>query len=101
VEGIDLTVADSRAVEPGRLSARLAYTHLLDGFEIPLPGAEKNEFVGEIGTSDDRAVLGLAYKWRNFVANWTTNYISGASLDDQFLAAFDLEPGAQGFGPVT
>ncbi len=83
------------------MSARLAYTHLLDYATIPLPGDEEDPFAGEVGDSEDRAYLTLGYAFGKFGATWQTTFISAADLDDQFLAGFDLEPGALGVGSVT
>jgi outer membrane receptor protein involved in Fe transport len=84
-EGIDLTVTYTQAIGPGDFRARLAYTHLLDGYVTPLPGADKDPFAGEVGASEDRAYLQLGYNWGDFGIAWNINYIGKAYLDDQFL----------------
>jgi outer membrane receptor protein involved in Fe transport len=87
-EGVDLTVAYAQQVGPGRLNARLAYTHLLDHYNIPLTGGAKDELAGEIGDSEDRAYLTLGYSMGKFGGTLQTTYIGKAYLDDQFLGAF-------------
>ncbi|HTU66233.1 MAG TPA: TonB-dependent receptor, partial [Steroidobacteraceae bacterium] len=88
-EGVDLTVQYSQEVGPGRLNARLAYTHLLDHYQIPLPGEDKDYLAGEVGDSKDRAYLTLNYEMGKFAATLQTTWLSAADLDDQFLAAFE------------
>jgi outer membrane receptor protein involved in Fe transport len=101
VEGVDLTVAYAQEVGPGRMNARLSYTHLLEHYEIPLPGEDKNYLAGEVGDSEDRAYLALGYSVGKFGGTLQTTYISAADLDDGFLAAFDLPRGAIGVGSAT
>ena len=60
-EGIDLTAGFSDRVGPGRLNARLAYTYLMKGYLIPLPGSERDHFEGEIGAPKHKAALALNY----------------------------------------
>ncbi len=104
-EGIDLTVSYAQLVGPGNLKARLAYTHVLDQFRIPLPGADKDNIAGEVEDGltqpEDRAVLTLGYDIGKFSGVVTTTYLGKVSLDDQFLAGFDLEPGSYGVGSKT
>ena len=97
-EGIDLTVDYGQDIGPGRLNARLSYTHLLDGYVVPLPGADKDPFAGEIGSSEDRAYLQLGYAFNDISVTWQTTYIGPADLDDQFLSGYDLAPGSVGIG---
>jgi outer membrane receptor protein involved in Fe transport len=77
---------------PGALTARLAYTHYLKGFVIPVPGADKDRQVGEIGTARDRFTSNLNYETGRFRLNLTGTYIGKSYEDDQFLASFDLGP---------
>lgn len=98
VEGVDLTVAYAQEVGPGRLNARLSYTHVMDHYVVPLPGEDKDQLAGEVGDSKDRAYLALGYQMGKFGGTLQTTYISAADLDDGFLAAFDLERGALGVG---
>lgn len=104
-EGIDLTVSYGQNIGPGAFRGRLAYTHVLDQYRIPLPGAAKDFIVGEaedgLVAPEDRAVLSLGYNVGKFGASLTTTYIGKVSLDDQFLAQFDLPRGAIGVGAKT
>jgi outer membrane receptor protein involved in Fe transport len=79
---------------PGSLSARLSYTHYLEGFVIPIVGEAKDKFVGEIGTAKDRFTSNLNYELGSFRLNLTGTYIGKSYEDDQFLASFDLGPKA-------
>lgn len=96
-EGVDLTVAFAQPIGPGQFNARLAYTHLLDHYLIPLAGGDKDELAGEIGDSKDRAYLTLGYQMGKFGGTLQTTYISSADLDDGFLAAFE-DPANPGQG---
>ncbi len=93
-EGVDLTVTYSGDIGPGRLNGRLAYTYVMEGELIPLPGADADPFVGEIGASEHRANLNLGYDWDEWSVTVGATYIGKAAFDDQFLNAFGLEPGA-------
>lgn len=92
-EGVDLTVNFADRVGPGRLSAALSYTHLLEAYEIPLPGADRNPFMGEIGAPRDKFTLKLGYKWNAWSITTQITHIAKSALDDQFLAGFECSPG--------
>lgn len=94
-EGIDLTVNYAQNIGPGLFTANLAWTHALDGYVIPLPGADKDPFVGEIGASEDRVFLAMNYAFGQFGFTWRQTYIGPADLDDTFLAGFDIAQGAK------
>lgn len=100
-EGVDLTANYRGELGSGDFYARLAYTYVIDGYQIPLPGAAQDPFVGEIGASEHRANLNLGYNIGDLSLNAGLTYIGAANEDDQFLAAFDLEPGAISFGSET
>ena len=100
-EGVDITATYSGEVGPGTLSTRLAYTYVIDGETIPLPGADPDPFVGEIGASEHRASLNVIYDWNDFKFTVGTTYIGSADIDDQFLVSRGLEPGAVGVGAET
>lgn len=103
IEGIDTVINYRMGLDgiglPGSLSARLAYTHYFDGFVIPVPGADKDPFVGEIGTAKDRFTANLNYAVDKFKLNFTGTYIGKSYEDDQFLASFDLDPKAISISP--
>jgi outer membrane receptor protein involved in Fe transport len=94
-EGIDTTIAFAQPIGAGKFNARLAYTHLLDHYQIPLPGEDKDPLAGEVGDSEDRAYLSLGYNIGKFGATVQTTYISSADLDNTFLAStFELPAGS-------
>jgi iron complex outermembrane recepter protein len=95
-EGIDLTLSYSGDVGPGRLNSRFAYTYVIEGSVIPLPGAAEDPYVGELGASEHRANLNVSYDWDAWSVNVGATYIGEASFDDQFLAGFDIAPGSVG-----
>lgn len=97
VEGIDVTATYSTDVDflgsfSGALDAKISYTHLFEGYSIPVPGAERDPFAGEIGTADNKFTSNLRYTVDDLRLNLTGTYIGKSAEDDQFLAAFDLEP---------
>ena len=47
-KGIDFTAAYSDRLGPGRFDALFSWTHYLEGYVIPLPGADKDYFVGGV-----------------------------------------------------
>jgi iron complex outermembrane receptor protein len=89
-EGVDVTASWADRVGPGRLSARLAWTWLRDGYDVPLPGADKDYWAGEVGSAKNRATLNLAYRWGPWSVTGTTTYYGKSALDDQFLAQYDM-----------
>jgi outer membrane receptor protein involved in Fe transport len=99
--GIDLTASWNDNVGPGRLSTRLAYTYTKTGYDVPLPGADRDPFAGEIGAAKNKANLNVGYRWKDLNANVTFDYIGRSSLDDQFLSGFDLPPNSLKVGSRT
>lgn len=85
-KGVDFTASYSHEIGPGQFSGRLSYTHVIDGYTIPLPGSAKDPFAGEIGASKDRALLSLGYRWNDFNFTWRTSYIGKACLDNTFTS---------------
>jgi iron complex outermembrane recepter protein len=98
VEGIDFTATYrtslDRLMKGVNMSARLAWTHILEGYLIPLPGSDKDPFAGEIGTSKDRVNGTLAFNTEKLGWSLTGTYIGKAYEDDQFLAQFGAGPKA-------
>ena len=101
VEGVDMTVAWAAPIGPGRLNTRLAYTRMLEGFSIPLPGAARNDFAGEIGAAKDKFALDVGYDVGAFGIRTTTTYIGKSAVDDQFLASNFAPAGRVPAGSVT
>ena len=105
-EGVDLTASWVDMVGPGRLSAKIQYTHVREGYLIPLKEADKTKeekdlFAGEVGAAKNKANLNLAYKWGSFGISSTTTFIGRSALDDQYLAQFDLPANAIKVGSRT
>jgi iron complex outermembrane receptor protein len=93
-EGVDLTATWVDQLGPGRLTARGSFTHVKSGFNIPLPGAAEDPFNGEVGSPKNKGSVTLGYKWGAFNISSNTTIIGKSSLDNTFLADFDLPPGA-------
>ena len=95
-EGIDLTVRYSKDLEElgltGLFNARLAYTHVLDGYTIPLPGAEKDQWAGEVGAAENKFFLTMGYNYGDISVAWNTSFIGESYLDDGFMKSYGLEP---------
>ncbi len=100
-EGVDLTVGYTGSIGPGNFGARLSYTHVLEHYQIPLDGGDRDYLANEVGDSEDRAYLSLQYSLGRFGATLQTTYLSSADLDDQFLASFDVERGDIGIPSAT
>jgi outer membrane receptor protein involved in Fe transport len=100
-EGVDLTINYRTDVGGGIFNTRIAYTYVIDGFSIPLPDAAKDNFAGEIGASDHRMNLNFGYAISDYRATVGITYIGAADENDQFLAGFDLDPGAISVDAVT
>jgi outer membrane receptor protein involved in Fe transport len=96
-EGVDVGVNYAKDLADwnlaGRFNGRLAYAHVIDGYVIPLPGADKDRFAGELGGAKDRFNLALGYDIGDFSFTWRTTYIGESALDDQFLRSFRNTPG--------
>jgi outer membrane receptor protein involved in Fe transport len=82
------------------MNARVAYTHLFEGYEIPVVGAtDKDPFVGEVGTAKDRVNASVAFNTSKWGLSFTGNYIGKSYQDDVFLDTFDLGPHAVSYDP--
>jgi iron complex outermembrane recepter protein len=97
-EGVDLTVSYATTLGPGRFAGRLAYTNVIKGYTVPLPGSDQDPFAGEVGASKHKASLSLSYNVGPFGIASQTTYIGKASLDNTFLADYGYEAGAYGVG---
>ena len=75
-----------------RLSLRGSYTHVLKYDYTPVAGADPDPADGEIGTAKDRFTANAAYTTDRFRISFTGTFIGKSYEDDQFCAAFDLEP---------
>jgi iron complex outermembrane recepter protein len=101
--GVDVTTSYSDLVGPGRLNGRLSWTHLISGYNVPLPGAPRDHFAGEIGAATNRASLALGYSMGPWGLNTQFTYIGESDVDDQILATLCADdpnvcavPGAPG-----
>lgn len=97
-EGLDVTLTQRVSLSDiglaGALTARVAYTRLFKGYQIPLPGSNRDNFAGEIGAAKDRFTANLGYTNERLNVSFTGTYFGRSNLDDQTLAGRGLEPGA-------
>ena len=100
-EGIDMTVSWADRVGPGRLAVQTSYTYLKTLWDVPLPGADKDESAGELESPRNKAVLGMAYKWGPVGISTSTTYTGRSKLDDQFLINFENPQDAPKIGSYT
>ncbi|WP_404366182.1 TonB-dependent receptor domain-containing protein [Sphingomonas sp. MMS24-J45] len=71
----------------GNLNLHGAYTHLLTGYTIPLPGSARDSYAGEIGAPRDKFTISAGYDLKGFGLTTTGTWISQSSLDDQLTGA--------------
>ncbi|WP_066482610.1 MULTISPECIES: TonB-dependent receptor domain-containing protein [unclassified Sphingomonas] len=94
-EGIDAVVTWNTPVrvlsDTGTIGLRVAYTHLLKGYVIPLEGGQRDDFAGEIGSAKDRFTASFNYADDDFRWNVTGTYIGRSAEDDLTLEAYGLE----------
>ena len=93
--GIDLTASYRQNSlpfgVPGRINAKVAYTHVIKGYVVPLAGADRDEFNREVGASRNRFNAQASYSLGDVGLSLTGNYIGPAFLDDQFVTSFTDE----------
>ncbi|NVK24313.1 MAG: TonB-dependent receptor [Gammaproteobacteria bacterium] len=100
-EGVDLTTTFSLDVGDGSISGRFAYTYMLEGYSIPLPGSDADPFVGEIGAPEHKANFNLTYTVSDLSVTLGGTYIGESYVDDQFLAGFGFEPETASLDAIT
>lgn len=90
--GLDFTANFFTDFGDTRLTLTGSYTHLLEFYSVPLPGADRDQIKGEVGAATDRffASANLDFGVSDFTLRAT--YIGESYLDDQFTSGFDLEP---------
>ncbi|WP_250885565.1 TonB-dependent receptor domain-containing protein [Shewanella jiangmenensis] len=103
--GVDVVVSYSKDLGDygltGQANARLSYTHVIEGYAIPLPGSEKDPFAGEVGAPENKFYLSLGYQWEDLTVAWNTTFIGESYLDDSFLTSKKLAPESVSVGSVT
>lgn len=100
-EGIDLTASWNDRVGPGRLSSKVSYTYVKQGWVKQTPDADRDPFAGEIGAPKNKALFDLGYKWNQFSVSGTMTYIGRSALDDQYLTSIKLPANSVKFGSRT
>jgi iron complex outermembrane receptor protein len=88
-EGIDFVATYntnlSRFVDGLKMNARFSYTRLLDGFVVPIPGAPKDPFKGEIGDAKNRWNSSIGFKTEKVGLSFTGTYIGDSFEDNQYI----------------
>jgi outer membrane receptor protein involved in Fe transport len=69
----------------GTLTASLAYTHMLQGWDKALPNADKNYFAGEIGTPKDKFLATIDWTKGPLTLTYRGTFLGRSYLDDQFV----------------
>ncbi|HEX8412772.1 MAG TPA: TonB-dependent receptor, partial [Sphingomicrobium sp.] len=70
----------------GNLNLHGAYTHLISGYNVPLPGSDRDVFAGELGASQDKFNVTAGYDLGGVGLTLTGTWIGPATLDDQLIA---------------
>jgi outer membrane receptor protein involved in Fe transport len=100
-EGVDVTASYRQNLEDwgldGNLNMRVSWTHVLEGYIIPLPGAARNEFNREVGGSRNKVFAQAAYTLNEFTGILRGNYVGPAYLDDQFTGFIPGDDGSEDF----
>ncbi|NTS64118.1 TonB-dependent receptor [Sphingomonas sp. HHU CXW] len=71
----------------GNLNLKGSYTHLISGYSVPAPGADRDYFAGELGASRDRFTIQSGYDLEGVGLTVTGTWLGQASLDDQLTGA--------------
>lgn len=85
--GVDVAVDWNSKMWGGSASLHGAYTHLISGYTIPLPGSARDYFAGEIGAPRDKFSITGGYDHSGVGLTMTGTWISQSSLDDQLTGA--------------
>ena len=88
--GLDVTASFRQDMKEigldGDLTLRVSYTRLFTGYLIPLPGAGRDEFAGEVGAAKNRWFVNADYQIGGFGISYRGTYIGRSFLDDQFVS---------------
>ncbi|WP_156140923.1 TonB-dependent receptor domain-containing protein [Sphingomonas sp. 37zxx] len=93
-DGIDAVLTLNAPVNfagGGNVGMRVAYTHTFRGYEVPLPGAARDNFAGEIGTPKDRFTSSVFFTNDDFRFNLTGTWLGKSYEDDLSLAAYEVD----------
>jgi outer membrane receptor protein involved in Fe transport len=90
--GIDVALDWQARVAGGSFNFHGAYTHLLTGYTIPLPGSPRDNFAGElaadasINAPRDKFSVSAGYEVKGIGFTMTGTWIGPVTLDDQLIA---------------
>ncbi|HEX8555047.1 MAG TPA: TonB-dependent receptor, partial [Sphingomonas sp.] len=90
--GFDVTASYRQNLENwglvGNLNARVAWTHTIKAYQIPVPGEPKDRFNREIGASRNKVFGTVSYEYEDWGITLRGNYIGPAYLNDQFTGVY-------------
>lgn len=90
--GLDVTANFRSSLDalgiPGTINANVSWTHVFEGYTIPLPGEDRDRFNEEVGASKNRVFGSISYDVDNVGIVFRGNYIGPAFLDDQFIGTY-------------
>ena len=90
--GIDVSLDWQQRVFGGSFNIHGAYTHLLTGYTIPLPGSPRDNFAGELASDNtinaprDKFTVAAGYDIGGIGFTMTGTWIGPVTLDDQLIA---------------
>ena len=67
------------------MNARIAYTRMLKGYIIQLPGTPKNRYVGEVGAPKDKANGTISFATDRWGWSFSGTYIGESNGEDDVL----------------
>ena len=103
-EGIDFVATYrtslARFVDGLNMNARFSYTRLLDGFVIPVPGAPKDPFKGEVGDAKNRWNASVGFTTKKVGLSFTGTYIGDSFEDNQYIDRINDARDGLGLDPI-
>ncbi|MDT0575162.1 TonB-dependent receptor [Croceicoccus sp. F390] len=94
-EGVDVTANWTTGlgfIGDDRLALRVAYNHVIKNDYTPLAGEDVDPSAGEIGDAKDSFTANVTYSNDDVRIGFTGTWIGKSYEDDQFCAAYDLDP---------
>ena len=94
-EGIDVTASFRQNLEDwglfGNFNARVAWTHVLEAFTIPLPDADVNNFNREIGAPRNKVFGTASWSTDDWGITWRQTYIGPVFIRDESVPGTEFD----------